>query len=143
MQPPARTRSVLSALFLFALTFIGAQSTHAQTVKVLHSFGNGTDGKISGASLISDAVGNLYGTTGEGGVHQEGTVFELSPKEGDGYTETVLHSFGRGTDGAFPYAGLIFDAAGKLYGTTEWGGIHSSCPYGPHVGCGTVFEITP
>ena len=40
-------------------------------------------------------------------------MFELSPKEGDGYTETVLHSFGRGTDGAFPYAGLIFDAAGS------------------------------
>jgi uncharacterized repeat protein (TIGR03803 family) len=53
--------------------------------------------------------------------------------------ETVLHSFGNGTDGAQPYAGLIFDGAGNLYGTTVTGGIHKSCLYG----CGTVFELTP
>ena len=70
-----------------------------------------------------------------------GTVFELSPREGGGWTETVLHSFGNGADGQIPNASLIFDAAGNLYGTTNQGGIHSACFDG--TGCGTVFEITP
>ena len=86
------------------------------------------------AGLIFDAAGNLYGTTYYGGIHGAGTVFELSPTAGGGWTEKVLHSFGSGTDGQCPYAGLIFDAAGNLYGTTDGGGIH---------GGGTVFELTP
>ena len=81
-----------------------------------------------------DAAGNLYGTTYDGGIHYSGTVFELTPREGGGWTETVSHSFGNGTDGYEPYAGLIIDAAGNLSGTTVEGGIH---------GYGTVFEITP
>ncbi len=52
--------------------------------------------------------------------------------------EKVLHNFGNGTDGQFPYAGLIMDGAGNLYGTTFQGGIYNA-PYG----CGTVFELTP
>ena len=47
-----------------------------------------------------------------------GTVFELTPAAGGSWTEKVLHSFGSGTDGSNPYASLIFDAAGNLYGTT-------------------------
>ena len=109
------------------------------TEMVLHSFGNGTDGTEPQAGLISDTAGNLYSTTEFGGIHNEGTVFELSPREGGGWTETVLHSFGRGTDAATPLGGLIFDAAGNLYGTTFAGGIHC----GGAGGCGTVFEITP
>ncbi len=103
------------------------------TEKVLHSF-NGTDGAYPYAGLIFDAAGNLYGTTVRGGIHDDGAVFELTPKEGGGWTEKVLHSFGNGTDGVYPFAGLIFDAAGNLYGTTYEGGIH---------GYGTVFELTP
>jgi uncharacterized repeat protein (TIGR03803 family) len=103
---------------------------------VLHSFGNGTDGDFPEAGLISDAAGNLYGTTIGGGIHNSGTVFEAIPQEGRGWTAKVLHSFGHGTDGAIPYAGLILDAAGNLYGTTELGGIH-----GPD--SGTAFELTP
>ncbi len=106
------------------------------TETVLHSFGNGTDGQNPYAGLIIDAAGNLYGTTGGGGIHGDGTVFELSPREGGGYTETVLHSFGNPAtqDGNGPLGGLISDAAGNLYGTTEGGGIHSG---------GTAFELSP
>jgi hypothetical protein len=60
-----------------------------------------------------------------------GTVFELTPQAGGGWTEQVLYSFGKGPDGGNPYAGLIFDAAGNLYGTTAEGGTYSA---------GTVFE---
>ncbi len=110
------------------------------TETVLHSFGNGTDGQNPVANLIFDGAGNLYGTTWVGGIHGYGTVFELSPREGGGYTETVLHSFGNGTDGSKPVAGMIFDGAGNLYGTTSYGGIHDTCPEGT---CGTVFELSP
>ncbi len=103
--------------------------------KKLFSFGHGTDGTSPQAALISDAAGNLYGTTYDGGIHDAGTVFELTPLEGGGWSEKVLHSFNyNSTDGAGPRAGLIFDAAGNLYGTTTWGGIHI---------VGTVFELKP
>ena len=93
------------------------------TETVLHNFGNGTDGNSPEATLIIDAAGNLYGTTDLGGVDGRGTVFELSPGEGGGWTETVLHNFSYNhPDGAFPGAGLIMDAAGNLYGTTSGGG---------------------
>ena len=89
------------------------------TEKVLHSFNrrHGRGGPFG--TLIFDAAGNLYGTTLYGGTYGYGTVFELTPGAGGGWTETVLHNFGYGKDGAVPYAGLIFDAAGNLYGTTD------------------------
>jgi uncharacterized repeat protein (TIGR03803 family) len=107
-------------------------SAHAvgQTEKVLFSF----QGKSSPAGhLIFDAAGNLYGTTGEGGAYGDGSVFELSPMPDGGWTEQVLHSF-NSADGRYPYANLIFDAAGNLYGTTLYGGTHAN---------GTVFELSP
>ncbi len=110
------------------------------TEKVLHNF-NGTDGNFPMASLIADAVGNLYGTTFMGGTYGYGTVFELTRgPSAVGWTEKVLHSF-NGTDGAGPYSGLIRDAAGNLYGTTQEGGTYSGiyCTSG----CGTVFELIP
>jgi hypothetical protein len=72
-----------------------------------------------------------------------GTVFELSPVTGMGWTETVLHSFDEnGTDGAFAYGGLIIDGAGNLYGATNAGGT-GLCKTSVVVGCGTVFELSP
>ncbi len=116
------------------------------TEKILHSF-NGTDGGFPFAGLTIDAAGNLYGTTYEGGTYNSGTVFELTPTKGGGWTEKVLHSFGNGADGAFPRAGLIFDSAGNLYGTTSQGGAYNSCmptiPRNNISTCGTVFELTP
>jgi len=107
------------------------------TETVLHSFSqNGTDGYFPFGGVIFDATGSLYGTTWIGGSNDAGTVFELTPTGDGNWTETLLHTFGGGTDGANPAAGLIFDAAGNLYGTTGAGG-----NYG--YGYGTVFELMP
>lgn len=102
------------------------------------------DGEDPTGTLLLDSSGNLYGTTFNGGRaggfanNGCGIAFKLAP---DG-TETVLHFFtGRKGDGASPAAGLIADAAGNLYGTTEIGGGKESCGFG--IGCGTVFEIAP
>ena len=96
---------------------------------VLYSFCSAqNDGTYPGAGLLRDAAGNLYGTTAKGGASNAGTVFKLD-KAGK---QTVLHSFTGGADGGVPYAGLIRDAAGNLYGTTAWGGTSDD---------GTVFKL--
>lgn len=97
--------------------------------KVVHSFGHRLDGKSPAASLLN-VKGTLYGTTRSGGAYGLGTIFNIDPKTGK---ETVLHSFGYGSDGATPLAGLI-DVKGALYGTTSAGGTY---------GKGTVFALTP
>jgi len=101
------------------------------TETVVYSFTGGGDGGYLFAGVVSDGAGNLYGTTEGGGAFFYGTVFKLD-KDG---TETVLHSFTGGADGANPYGGLIRDAAGNLYGTTDIGGAP--------INSGTVFKITP
>ena len=101
------------------------------TESVLHSI-NRSDGRQPNAALIFDAAGHLYGTTARGGA-RAGTVFELTPNADGSWTESLLHSFD-GSDGEYPSARLIFDAAGSLYGTTEIGGTHN---------LGTVFKLTP
>lgn len=102
--------------------------------KVLYSFlNNEVDGSYPNGGLIFDAAGNLYGTTAGGGSSFNGTVYELTLETSGQWTETVLHSF-QSTDGADPYAGLVFDATGNLYGTSYTGGTY---------GYGTVFELTP
>ena len=116
---------------------------------MLYNFGNGADGQYP-TGLMMSRSGNLYGTTFEGGIYNNcydgtacGTVFELSPDGRGGWTEAVLHSFGNGTDGQSPFAGLIMDGAGNLYGTTNAGGIYNNCNYGPITSCGTAFELSP
>lgn len=70
-----------------------------------------------------DSKGNLHGTTEFGGANQTGTVFELSPATGGGWTETVIYTFGPSGkgDGQFPASGLTFDAQGNMFGTTVGG----------------------
>ena len=141
---PRRGRVV--ALFSAALVAVaGFSSTAAaQELTTLYSFtgtGNG-DGANPEAGLIADPAGNLYGTTRFGGVITTescrplgcGTVFQLTPSG----TLNVRYSFS-GCDGAYPYAGLIADAAGNLYGTTYFGGAPMSCNI--TIGCGTVFQL--
>jgi uncharacterized repeat protein (TIGR03803 family) len=104
---------------------------------VLHTF-DGADGWSPGfGSLLRDSDGNLFGTTqGSGTGCQEtcGSVFELTPKSGGGWTATVLYTFSGGSDGGAPLAGLIQDGAGNLYGTTSAGGAY---------GYGVVFKLSP
>ena len=101
---------------------------------MLYSFGtiSGTDPRTPETALIMDGAGNLYGTTLDGGANKTGTVFEITASG----AESVLYSFGStsGTDARNPHAGLIFDSAGNLYGTTEAGGTHDD---------GTVFKLSP
>jgi uncharacterized repeat protein (TIGR03803 family) len=107
------------------------------TETVLHSFTGGTDGGAPYAPLVLDSAGNLYGTTIGGGLYDAGTVYELDPAG----NETVLYSFTGGSDGLRPYAGLVRDGEGNLYGTTEEGGnFNESCP---SLGCGVVFKLDP
>ena len=107
----------------------------------LYSFTGGADGGQPTANVILDAAGRLYGTTTLGGGGSCnlgcGTVFELSPGYG-GWKQSVLYTFTGGSDGSEPHAGLIFDAANHLYGTTLLGGSDTNCTSG----CGTVFKLT-
>jgi uncharacterized repeat protein (TIGR03803 family) len=104
---------------------------------VLHRFA-GPDGKYPHGWLVVDKSGNLYGTTSNGGKYDGGIVFKLTRHSDGTWKETILHHFGHGNDGANPFAGLIRDAAGNLYGTAPGGG-RNVC----QGGCGTVFKLTP
>jgi uncharacterized repeat protein (TIGR03803 family) len=133
------SRLMQSLLFLFlCILTINGLCWAQWTETVLDPFPAGTDGTYPASSLVSDARGYFYGTTPEGGVSNMGTVFELSPKSGGGWTETIIHSFS-GPDGDGPDAGLVRDSAGNLYGTTIAGG--PSLCFGE--GCGVVFELSP
>jgi uncharacterized repeat protein (TIGR03803 family) len=107
------------------------------TETVLYSFDGIAGGEYPNGPLVSDAQGNVYGTTNGGGdssCYLCGVVFRLDTAG----NETVLHTFtGAPNDGAFPYAGLIRDRSGNLYGTT-WAGGSTGCL---GLGCGTVFRV--
>lgn len=126
---------LLIAVAWFSLIGPGSPTALAQqpAEKILYSFtGSNGDGELPYAGLISDAAGNLYGTTYQGGVNNVGTVFELVNSSGT-YSEKVLYSFtGSNGDGANPLGGLTMDASGNLYGTTFNGGADF---------WGTVFEL--
>ncbi len=128
-------------LTVMAVTLLATSRLATAQEVVLHSFGRSGDGAYpTTAGLVFDAAGNIYGTTKFGGIHNQGTVFELSPRQGGGYTETVLHSFGSSaTDGQQPSSAVILDAAGNLYGTTVAGGIHNCTGVS---NCGTVYEMS-
>jgi uncharacterized repeat protein (TIGR03803 family) len=101
---------------------------------ILHNFGGAGDGTNPSSSLISDAAGNLYGTTPYNGPSLNGAVFKLDTTG----NYTVLYGFsGAGGDGAYPSSGLVLDAAGNLYGTTGAGGGTGCMSFG----CGTVFKL--
>jgi uncharacterized repeat protein (TIGR03803 family) len=108
---------------------------------LLYVFAGGADGGMPDAGLTLDSNGNLYGTTDSGGISSRtcggglydsdpgcGVVFKIDPSG----QETVLYSF-TGDDGAYPYAGVVLDSAGNLYGTTYLGGSANA---------GVVYKLT-
>ena len=104
------------------------------TESVIHSFNqDGIDGATPRENL-TPVGGNLYGTTSAGGANFDGTVFQLTPAAGGGWTESVLYSFSDTNGGsAFPSGGLFLYSDGNLYGTAQGGAY----------GVGSVYEISP
>jgi uncharacterized repeat protein (TIGR03803 family) len=120
---------------------------------VLHIFTGGADGGVPEGGVILDSAGNLYGTAYFGGDSKPevcraggnfangcGVVYKLTPTAHGPWEETVLHTFTGGTDGGYPWDQLVFDSAGNLYGTADYGGDEGCLP--PY-GCGVVFELSP
>jgi uncharacterized repeat protein (TIGR03803 family) len=120
-----------------------------RTETVLYRFTGGSDGGHPTSGLVLDDAGNLYGTAQVGGQSATyechlagcGVVFELSPptQPGGSWTETTLYAFLGSPDGNVPWASLIFDKAGNLYGTTFSGGAANF----RDIGCGTAFKLSP
>jgi uncharacterized repeat protein (TIGR03803 family) len=128
-----------ASLVVFVLGVVTIQPARAQTFTTLYEFtGPSTDGAYPEAGLVRDETGNLYGTAwggGSGACDDEfgdvgcGTVFKVDTSG----KETTLYSFTGQSDGGYPFAELVLDAAGNLYGTTSH--------FGSSGGCGTVFKL--
>jgi uncharacterized repeat protein (TIGR03803 family) len=113
--------------------FVLSQTNGVWAERTAYSFHKETDGYAPSGDLFFDKEGNLYGTNGQGGENNRGTVFELSPDSSGGWTGRVLHSFSNGHDGRYPLGGVIVSPGGDVYGTTSMGGEHEA---------GTVFRLT-
>jgi len=100
-------------------------------LNVLREFMGESDGDEPLGGLIFDSAGNLYGTTSQGGLNGGGTVFEMSPA-GGGWTFNTIYALSGFTAGG-PQSALTLDAAGNLYGTTQFDGQFNS---------GQVFKLT-
>ena len=97
---------------------------------MLHNFAGGSDGANPYAGVKVDSAGNLYGTTYRGGTANAGVVYKVSPAG----KETLLHTFTGGSDGGNPFAGVILDSSGNLYGTASTGGTANA---------GVVYKLDP
>src|ERR1700733_2365969 len=109
------------------------QSDGSWTETVLYSFLGGSDGYFPLGGLAMDTAGNLYGTAQYGGPGNDGVIYKMTRSADGSWTQSVIHTFD-GADGEWPFAGMIFDAAGNLYGTTTYGSAQQ---------CGTVFKLSP
>jgi uncharacterized repeat protein (TIGR03803 family) len=117
------SRALLALSSLLILVCVG----QAQTFTVLYDFYE-SSGAYPATGVVEDSSGNLYGTAVEGGASSNGVVYEVSSSG----TETVLYNFTGSTDGGSPFAPVIRDSQGNLYGTTVEGGTDS---------CGVVFKV--
>lgn len=145
-----RTPLVIAALVLVMLQAgtpaASAPFAGAYSELIVHKFLGSPDGANPEAGVIRSVDGYLYGTTVEGGANSNcpggfgmgcGTVFALDPSG----NERVVYSFGGTPDGSTPFASLLSDSAGNLYGTTASGGHAKVCLSFNPDGCGTVYKI--
>jgi uncharacterized repeat protein (TIGR03803 family) len=129
----------LSTALVLAGAVIGLRPAWAGTPaeSAIYNFAGGNDGGFPHAGLIASRAGNaLYGTTSSDGTGHNGVIFKVTPPAAGQttWTQTVLYAFSGGNDGGIPYASLLEDASGALYGTTEAGGAS---------GQGVVFKLSP
>ena len=124
------------------VVFLLSKSGKRWVETVMYNFTGGKDGFGPGGTVAFDSVGNLYGTTPDGGNLQKcsglgcGVVYQISPVRGGGWKQTVLHAFTGGADGAVGSLGpLLVDKAGNVFGVAELAG-------DPSCQCGTVFKLT-
>src|SRR5579863_10501983 len=130
---PAVSKGLTVAAVTVALV---AGSRCAAQETVLHTFVDKSDGYGPGGGLTFNAKGDLFGTAsfGREPASADGTVFELTPKAGGGFTFRTIHGFSQASgDGGNPSSAVVFDSEGNLYGTTPNGG----------AGCGIVYELSP
>jgi uncharacterized repeat protein (TIGR03803 family) len=105
---------------------------------VLHRFAAfPSDGQYPNGGLAVSRSGSVYGVTAYGGVHGNGTVFQLTPSSGGHWKQTVLYDLPSCDSGCGPFWTPVFDKAGNLYGVASGGKF--SCPQT----CGVVFKLTP
>lgn len=128
-------RPIAAAFAVWPLFLILSQIVSAQKYSVLYTFQGESTGSTPVSGLVEDSAGNLYGTTEIGGntsvfASGLGTVYKLTASG----TETVLYNFSGGADGAYPFASVVRDSSGNLFGTTMGGGAGQ---------CGTVFKLNP
>jgi uncharacterized repeat protein (TIGR03803 family) len=112
---------------------------HVFRQEIADCSGKSADGYYPESGVIRDSAGNLYGTTLMGGPDDQGTVFRLAPTSQGRWKETLLHTFTgleQPIGGASPWAGLVMDQAGNLYGTTTGGG-------NTQLQAGVVYELSP
>jgi uncharacterized repeat protein (TIGR03803 family) len=141
------TKSTLSLIVrsiaaILPLTFYSAAVVaQTNTLITLSDFGQTpTDGFPPQSPLVFDKAGNLYGVTFYGGSANFGTVFELTKKLDGVWARKTLYTFTGRADGGNPIGALVLDAAGNLYGTTEYGGASKTHEF---QGYGEVFELSP
>jgi hypothetical protein len=139
--PPGKSSACL-AIIATALTAFPPKAAGA-TEKTLFAFnplpniGELQTGSHPDGTLLRDASGALYGAAMLSGKYYNGTIFKLAPPA-PGQTKwnmSVLYTFTGGFDGGLPNPGLVMDASGALYGTTQSGG--------PWPNQGLVFKLTP
>ncbi len=144
----SKLAALLAVVIVASATHVAAKSdrghgpngSHGKAFAEIYDFTNSPDGYFPWAGgLVGDRSGNLYGVTLFGGDNCDpdgcGVVFKLSPADGGGYSETIIHAFsGQSADGCFPEGGVILDSEGNLYGTTAACGTHNR---------GSVYQLSP
>jgi uncharacterized repeat protein (TIGR03803 family) len=136
-KDPTFTRFMLMIATVIASLLLAFNTATAQTETTLYTFGPAPDVQSPQAPMIADSAGNLYSTAPGNGAYGFGGVFEMIPPavHGGAWTESILYNFTGGTDGRYPFSGLVMDANGSLYGTTPYGG--------KLAGFGVVFQLSP